>query len=46
MRNIRYYFYWKLTLLRDRTPHVITVILDWIRYEVLYDYNDKRHWYD
>lgn len=46
MKNLRYKLWHKLTFLRDKTPKPITSILDWIRYEILFDSKDKRHWYD
>jgi hypothetical protein len=46
MRNLRYYLWCKLSLLRDKSPDSTLELLDWIRYELLYDTKDKRHWYD
>jgi len=42
---MKYSLYKKLTYWRDSTPLALTEILDWIRYEVLYDPNDERHHY-
>jgi hypothetical protein len=46
MKNLRYYLYTKLTFLRDKTGQPLTRMLDYVRYNVLYDHEDKRHWYD
>lgn len=40
MKNFKYKLFHKLA------DHQWFPGVEWLRWEVLYDYNDKRYWYD
>lgn len=46
IKEIRWYLWRKLSSLRYNTPQWLTDIIDWVRYEILWNNDDDRFFYD
>jgi hypothetical protein len=45
MDDFRYYLFARLSTVRDKAPDIFIPILDWIRYDILFNPYDDRHHY-